>query len=167
MTNYFRITAYEPNHDFSLIMDTYGMFEKVWQFSADLIKRGLKILEVSSDEQFINVNIDKLTEEEPDKFILRAHADGKPEYLQQNVGGVTIKPSKSAIKFISQTTKTTSNFKQTKSREQKLSAFCYSSFSCALNTLKAVCKAKKCLGVNIIFVRTPLRVIWISIYSFF
>ena len=63
MTNYFRITAYEPNHDFSIIMDTYGMFEKIWQFSADLIKRGLKILEVSSDEQFIDVNIDKLTEE--------------------------------------------------------------------------------------------------------
>ena len=60
MTNYFIITAYEPNHDFSIIMDTYGMFEKIWQFSADLIKRGLKILEVSSDEQFIDINIDKI-----------------------------------------------------------------------------------------------------------
>ena len=49
MTKYFRITAYEPNKDFSIIMDTYGMFDKLWQFSADLIKRGLKILEVSSD----------------------------------------------------------------------------------------------------------------------
>ena len=94
MTKYFRITAYEPNKDFSIIMDTYGMFEKIWQFSADLIKRGLKILEVSSDEQFIDINIDKLTEEKPDKFILRAHADGKPEYLQQNVGGVTYKAVK-------------------------------------------------------------------------
>lgn len=63
--------------------------------SSDLIKRGLKILEVSSDEQFIDINIDKLTEEEPDKFILHAHADGKPEYLQQNVGGgVTYKAVK-------------------------------------------------------------------------
>ena len=49
---------------------------------------------LSSDEQFIDINIDKLTEEEPDKFILRAHADGKPEYLQQNVGGVTYKAVK-------------------------------------------------------------------------
>lgn len=94
MANYYRITAYEPNHDFSIIMDTYGMFEKVWQFSANLIKRGLKILEVSSDEQFIDINIDKLTEEKPDKFILRAHADGKPGYLQQNVDGVTYKAVK-------------------------------------------------------------------------
>lgn len=94
MTNYFRITAYEPNKDFSIIMDTYGMFEKIWQFSADLIKRGLKILEVSSDEQFIDVNIDKLTEEEPDKFVLRAFAQGKPEYLQQNINGVAYKAVK-------------------------------------------------------------------------
>ena len=94
MTKYFRITAYEPNKDFSIIMDTYGMFDKLWQFSADLIKRGLKILEVSSDEQFIDVNIDKLTEEEPDKFILRAHAKGKPEYLQQNINGVAYKAVK-------------------------------------------------------------------------
>ena len=94
MTNYFRITAYEPNHDFSIIMDTYGMFEKIWQFSADLIKRGMKILEVSSDEQFIDVNIDKLTEEEPDKFILRSHADGKPEYLEKTIGGTTYKAVK-------------------------------------------------------------------------
>lgn len=94
MTKYFRITAYEPNKDFSIIMDTYGMFDKLWQFSADLIKRGLKILEVSSDEQFIDVNIDKLTEEEPDKFILRAFAQGKPEYLQQNINGVAYKAVK-------------------------------------------------------------------------
>lgn len=94
MANYYRITAYHKEKDISIIMDSYGLFEKKWQFSADLIKRGLKILEVSSDEQFIDVNIDKLTEEEPDKFILRAHADGKPEYLQQNVGGVTYKAVK-------------------------------------------------------------------------
>lgn len=94
MTKYFRITAYEQNKDFSIIMDTYGMFDKLWKFSADLIKRGLKILEVSSDEQFIDVNIDKLTEEEPDKFILRAFAQGKPEYLQQNINGVAYKAVK-------------------------------------------------------------------------
>ena len=94
MANYYRITAYHKGKDISIIMDSYGLFEKKWQFSADLIKRGLKILEVSSDEQFIDINIDKLTQEEPDKFILRAHADGKPEYLQQNVGGVTYKAVK-------------------------------------------------------------------------
>lgn len=94
MANYFRITAYHPEQDFCMIMDTYGLFEKKWQFSADLIKRGFKILEVSSDEQFIDVNIDKLTEEEPDKFILRAHADGKPEYLEKTIGSTTYKAVK-------------------------------------------------------------------------
>ncbi len=94
MSNYFRIAAYEPNHDFTIIMDTYGMFEKIWQFSADLIKRGLKILEISSDEQFLDVNIDKLTEKRPDKFILRTPADGKPEYLEQTIEGDTYKAVK-------------------------------------------------------------------------
>ena len=92
--NYYRITAYHPEKDISIIMDSFGLFEKKWQFSADLIKRGLKILEVSSDEQFIDINIDKLTEEEPDKFILRAHADGKPEYLEKTIAGTTYKAVK-------------------------------------------------------------------------
>ena len=94
MANYFRITGYCEKENFCFIMDSFGLFEKKWQFSADLIKRGLKILEVSSDEQFIDVNIDKLTEEEPDKFILRAHADGKPEYLEKTIGGTTYKAVK-------------------------------------------------------------------------
>ena len=94
MNNYYRITAYHLEKNISIIMDSFGLFEKKWQFSADLIKKGFKIIEVSSDEQFIDVNINKLAEEEPDKFILRAHADGKPEYLQQNVGGVTYKAVK-------------------------------------------------------------------------
>ncbi len=93
-SNYFRISGYCPEKDFSFIMDCYGKFEKKWQFSAELVKRGLKIIEVSSDEQFIDVNIDKLAEEEPDKFILRAFAQGKPEYLQQNINGVAYKAVK-------------------------------------------------------------------------
>lgn len=28
MANYFRITAYHPEQDFCMIMDTYGLFEK-------------------------------------------------------------------------------------------------------------------------------------------
>ncbi|MGN1052333.1 MAG: hypothetical protein ACI4SH_02960 [Candidatus Scatosoma sp.] len=39
-----------PDKDFSIIMDSYGLFEKKWQFSADLIKRGFKIIEVSDDK---------------------------------------------------------------------------------------------------------------------
>lgn len=57
MTNYFRITGYCPEKNFSFIMDCYGKFEKKWQFSAELVKRGLKIIEVSDDEQFLEGNM--------------------------------------------------------------------------------------------------------------
>ena len=100
MTNYFRITAYEPNHDFSIIMDTYGMFEKVWQFSADLIKRGLKILEVSSDEQFIDVNIDKLTEEEPEKPLVTVEYSLKNKKVLQCYGDHDSKPDDCVMEFV-------------------------------------------------------------------
>ena len=49
MTNYFRITAYHSVQDLSIIMDSYGLFEKLWQFSADLVWKGFKILEVCND----------------------------------------------------------------------------------------------------------------------
>lgn len=68
MANYFRITAYHPEQDFCMIMDTYGLFEKKWQFSADLIKRGFKILEVSDIDQVIDVNITRLTEPDYEKI---------------------------------------------------------------------------------------------------
>lgn len=94
MVNYYRITAYHPDKDFSIIMDSYGLFEKKWQFSADLIKRGFKILEVSDDTQFLDGNIERLTEPETDKFVLRANALGKPEYLEQTIDRTTYKAVK-------------------------------------------------------------------------
>ena len=92
--NYYRITAYHPEKDISIIMDSFGLFEKKWQFSADLIKKGFKILEISDDSQFIDVNINKLTEEEPDKFILRAYADGNPELIEKTINSTTYKAVK-------------------------------------------------------------------------
>lgn len=77
MANYYRITAYHPDKDFSIIMDSYGLFEKKWQFSADLIKKGFKILEVSDDSQFAEGNIPLLVAPS-DKYILRAYKTGKP-----------------------------------------------------------------------------------------
>ena len=91
--NYYRITAYHPEKHSSIIMDSFGLFEKKWQFSANLIKKGFKILEVSDESQFIDVNINKLTEE-PDKFILRAYTDGTPEHLEKTIDGTTYKAVK-------------------------------------------------------------------------
>jgi hypothetical protein len=91
MANYYRITAYHKEKDISIIMDSYGLFEKKWQFSAFLVKHGFEIMEVSSDEQFIDINIDKLIDEKPDKIILRACAQGLPKYCPKNVNGITHK----------------------------------------------------------------------------
>lgn len=46
MNNYYRIKGYDPKHDFTFILDSYGMFEKKWQFSSFLIQKGLKVLDI-------------------------------------------------------------------------------------------------------------------------
>ena len=52
MSNYFRITAYHPAENLSVIFDSNGYFEKLWQFSAYLIQKGFKIIEVGNEEKF-------------------------------------------------------------------------------------------------------------------
>lgn len=74
MANYFRITAYHPVEDFSAIIDSYGLFDKLWQFSAYLVEKGFKIIAVGNDEQFLDGNFEKTDEIEKDKIILRACA---------------------------------------------------------------------------------------------
>ena len=48
MSNYFRITAYHPVKNICAIFDSNGRFEKLWQFSAYLVQKGFKIVEVSA-----------------------------------------------------------------------------------------------------------------------
>lgn len=81
MANYYRITAYHKGKDISIIVDSYGYFEKKWQFSADLIRRGFDIIEVSDDTQFLDGNIERLTVPKQDKLTLRAYSMGKPKYI--------------------------------------------------------------------------------------
>lgn len=85
MANYYRITAYHKEKDISIIMDSYGYFEKKWQFSADLIRRGFDIIEVSDDTQFLDGNIERLTVPKQDKLTLRACSMGKPSRITQSV----------------------------------------------------------------------------------
>ena len=96
--NYFRITGYNPEKDFSFIMDCNGMFEKMWQFSSFIIQKGLKVLEVSSDEKFIDINIEKANVD-AEHIILRANATGRPEYINHEINGVTYKAVKIANKI--------------------------------------------------------------------
>ena len=87
MANYFRITAYHPEEDLSIIMDTYGLFEKLWQFSADLIRKGFKVLEVGNDQKFLEGQIPK-TDFVPDKYILRSYQKGPPTNVGYNHAGI-------------------------------------------------------------------------------
>ena len=86
-TKYFRITGYHPQDNYCFIMDSNGMFEQLWQFSSYLVKKGLKILEVSTDEQFKDIDI-KPAEENKKQMILRANAKGKPIYTEKIINGI-------------------------------------------------------------------------------
>jgi len=74
------------------------MFEKLWQFSSYLIQKGLKVLEVSKMENVLDINIDKV-QEDNEHIFLRANCDGKPEYIDQNVNGTIYKAIKVADKI--------------------------------------------------------------------
>ena len=78
MANYFRITAYHPTENFSVIMDSNGMFEKLWQFSSFMVSKGFKIIEVGGEDKF---NEGDMTKVEPDNthVIVRACKSGLPE----------------------------------------------------------------------------------------
>ena len=78
--NYFRITAYYPAEDISCIIDTYGKYNEIWQFSTYLVKLKFKIIDVVGTGQFDYGNIPPV-KEKSDQFILRACAKGKVEKI--------------------------------------------------------------------------------------
>ena len=90
MTKYFRITAYYPEENFSIILDSNGLFEELWQFSSYLVKNGFRIIEVATDEKFLDVNIAKAAENK-ETLILRAIDDDMPDYVDHNINGYTYK----------------------------------------------------------------------------
>ena len=77
MANYFRITAHHPGENLSLIIDSNGKFEKLWQFSSFLVSKGFKILEAGNEESFVEGNIPK-TFLDAHNMILRACNRRKP-----------------------------------------------------------------------------------------
>ena len=89
-TKYFRITGYHPQDNYCFIMDSNGMFDMLWQFSSFLVQKGLKVLEVSTDEQFKDIDI-KRAEENKNQMLLRANAKGQPQYSEKVINGVRYK----------------------------------------------------------------------------
>lgn len=76
MNNYFRITAQSREKGYTFIADSYGHFEKLWQFSAYLVAKGFKIIAVNAEGKFEFGNISK-AEPDPAHIIIRACAKGK------------------------------------------------------------------------------------------
>ena len=77
MDKYFRIVCYSPELDVTMILDSYGRYEKKWQFSAELLKFGLKILEVSELEETFDSKIEPLDKPMSHGFTLRGYVKGK------------------------------------------------------------------------------------------
>ena len=78
MSNYFRITAYHPTENLSVIMDSNGLFEKLWQFSSFMVSKGFKIIEVGDENKFDDGDMPK-AEYDNVHVILCACKSGKPE----------------------------------------------------------------------------------------
>ena len=78
MSHYFRITAYHPTENLSVIMDSNGLFEKLWQFSSFMVSKGFKIIEVGGEDKFDEGDMPK-AEQDTVHVILRACESGEPE----------------------------------------------------------------------------------------
>ena len=77
MQNYFRITAYHPTENITVIMDSYGKFEKLWQFSAYMVSKGFKIIAVGGEDKFEFGDMPKAQYDNA-HIILRVFQTGKP-----------------------------------------------------------------------------------------
>ena len=87
MNTYFRITAYHPQEDFSVILDTYGKYQEIWEFSAYLVSKRFKILEVCEGEQIVDESTFPLVDKKSDKIFLRCIGKGKPEIQEMEYQG--------------------------------------------------------------------------------
>ena len=84
MANYFRITAYHPTENLSVIMDSNGMFEKLWQFSSFMVSKGFKIIEVGGEDKFDDGDMPK-AERDTVHIILRACKSGQPDIKDNRI----------------------------------------------------------------------------------
>ena len=89
MKNYFRITAYHKKLNISMIMDSYGKFNELWEFSAYLVEKGFNIIEVHRANKFTDGNFPKV-EQDNEHVILRAAQYGMPDIQNNSNKTVTV-----------------------------------------------------------------------------
>ena len=61
--NYFRTTAYNKTENYSVILDSYGFFDAIWQFCSFLISKGFSTFFVGNQDKFGDENIPKVKEQ--------------------------------------------------------------------------------------------------------
>ena len=66
-----------PKKDISVILDSNGMFEKLWQFSSYLVQKGFKILEVGTGENLVEGTCPVVSEMSK-RILLRGIDRGQP-----------------------------------------------------------------------------------------
>ena len=78
MNNYFRITGYWKQEDLGFILDSNGMFEKLWEFSKYLMERGFRVIAVDREQYFVEGTLEKVKEQSP-KLMIRAIGKDEPK----------------------------------------------------------------------------------------
>ena len=90
---YYRITAYHSDEDISVILDSYGKFETLWDFSATLVSHGFKIITLCRTEAIAESTFPLI--EKTDKIAVRAIGKGLPDvqdmvYNNRKVKAITV-----------------------------------------------------------------------------
>lgn len=88
MSKHFRITAYNEKENISVILDSNGKFEKLWEFSLYMREKGFTVVEIDASDRFINGNI-SVPKTDSDCVILRACQYGKPIETTYTENGFT------------------------------------------------------------------------------
>ena len=72
--DYYRITAYHPDEDISVILDSNGKFDTLWEYSSHLVSQGFKILALCRENAFAECTFPLI--ENSKKLAVRAIAKG-------------------------------------------------------------------------------------------
>ena len=86
-TNYFRITAYNEEKNVGFIIDSHGMFDKLWEFSVYVKSKGCKIIDATTAEKFIDINTQKELKVYSDKLYLIACKNEYPQEIDYEYEG--------------------------------------------------------------------------------
>ena len=72
MSKYFRVKALYPKENMTVVVDSYGKYDEIWQLSAFLIKKGFKILQVWDDGKITDKDIPKVNTVDHNNLIVRS-----------------------------------------------------------------------------------------------